>query len=92
MNKQDIIKYLQENYTEVKVAEMLDEEITNWVEDGWEDEYESEFDAYVESSRGEAESAIRQALIDQVRAKVGQDLDYETLDCAIRDVFSMLDK
>jgi len=92
MNKQDIIKYLQENYTEVKVAEMLDEEIINWVEDGWEDEYESEFDAYVESSRGEAESAIRQALIDQVRAKVGQDLDYETLDCAIRDVFSMLDK
>jgi len=92
MNKQDIIKHLQENYTEIEVAEMLDEEIINWVEDGWEDEYESEFDAYVESSRGEAESAIRQALIDQVRAKVGQDLDYETLDCAIRDVFSMLDK
>ena len=55
---EELLNYLNQNFDEQKVAEMLDEEIINWVDADWEEDYESEYDWYIDHNNNEAEDEI----------------------------------
>jgi hypothetical protein len=63
----ELLNYLKENFTEEKVAEMLDEEIVNWVDPDWEEDYESEYDWYVDHNNKEAEDEVINQIIIEVK-------------------------
>ena len=67
---EELLDYLEKNYGEMKVAEMLDEEIHNWVESDWEDNYESEYDWYLDHNNNEAEDVI----INKIKSEVAKNL------------------
>lgn len=52
------IAKIEENFSEDKVCEMFDEEVLEWVDKDWEDDYESEYDWYVDHNNGEAQDTI----------------------------------
>lgn len=54
-----ILDTVRAEYSSERVAEMLDEEILNWVDSEWEAEgYDSEYDWYSDYGNGEAEDVI----------------------------------
>jgi hypoxanthine phosphoribosyltransferase len=64
---EELLNYLKENFTQEKVAEMLDEEILNWVAPDWEEDYESEYDWYVDHNNKEAEDEVINQIIIEVK-------------------------
>jgi len=74
-------EWLKENYTDLSVAEMIDDEIFsgNWIDyDQMEDEgYESEYDYYVDYGHGEAESAVIERIINDLKSNF--ELDFDTI-------------
>jgi hypothetical protein len=66
-------EWIENNYPENKVEEMLDEEINggNWIDTDQmeEEEYESEYDYYMDYGNGEAESAVRTEIINDLKSQ-----------------------
>jgi broad-specificity NMP kinase len=88
---EELLNYLRQNFDEQKVAEMLDEEIINWVDADWEEDYESEYDWYVHHNNNEAEDEI----VNQIKNEVKKDLpnlptEIDVFD-VIKEVFPILD-
>lgn len=57
----------------------FDAQILEYLDDDWEDEFDSEYDAYIEQGRGEAEYDILSALISHIGYDIN-DLSEEDLD------------
>lgn len=49
---------IKEHFSEERVIEMYDDEVLEWVDDDWEDDYESEYDWYIDHNNGEAQDVI----------------------------------
>jgi len=64
----DLMQKIRDRFDESEVMGMYDEELTGggWLDEGWEDEFESEIDAYQEQGRGEAEDAVIDQIIQSV--------------------------
>ncbi len=92
MSKAAVIDYFNEHYPTDVVDGLLDQEIIEWVDDGWEDGYESEYDYYIDHNSGEAEAAVRNMLIAKACDYAGTNLEFEDIDCIIRDLYDVLDK
>ena len=77
-----VLEYVKENWSEDELVEALDEEIMEWVDaDTVEEEFDGDtYECYCETGRGEAESAIFQNLIGQLRREFGSDLTEEDKD------------
>ena len=56
-------QWINKEYSEMNVAEMLDNEILNWLDDDWEEEFDDEFEWYSEFGGGEAEDVIVEQII-----------------------------
>jgi hypothetical protein len=73
--------WIKSNYDEMKVTEMIDEEINsgNWTdsEQMEEEGYESEYDYYMDYGRGEAEGAVMDEIINDLKKEF--DLDFDTI-------------
>jgi hypothetical protein len=54
---------IKEQFSEEDVAGKFDNEILEWVEDGWEDDYESEYDWYIDHNNEEAQDVVISKLI-----------------------------
>lgn len=71
--------WIKDKYSELKVAEMLDEEINSgkWVdtEQMEEEGYDSEYDYYVDYGRGEAEDAVMDQIVSEL--KNNHELDFD---------------
>jgi broad-specificity NMP kinase len=83
---------IKEKYSEEKVAEMFDEEILEWVDSDWEQEYESEYDWYVEHNNGEAQDVIIEQIIDWYKKEYNKSLsdnDYSQLFDKIKSHYSL---
>lgn len=65
---------IKEQYSEEKVAEMFDNEILEWVDPDWEDEYESEYDWYMDHNNGEAQDVIIEQIINWYRSEYKKEL------------------
>jgi len=90
------LKDIEGNFPEDVVAERFDEEIFsgNWIDSYWKDDYESEYEWYVEHGRGEAESAVIGGLIDWWKEKYGfeKELDKYNIKIyeGIREIYYIL--
>lgn len=92
--------WILQNYSEEKVLEMFDEEVVGggWIDrDVMEDEgYEYEYDYYVDYMNGEAESAVRHEIVQDLENRF--ELDFDTIGDNtdiyqfINDTFDILNK
>jgi hypothetical protein len=54
---------IKEEFDEDKVISMFDDEVLEWVDSDWEDEYESEYDWYMDHNNGEAQDSVVNQII-----------------------------
>lgn len=66
--REEIVIFLETKYPEETVVILLDEEILNWVDSDWEEEYESEYDWYIDHNNGEAEEVTLSLLCREVES------------------------
>lgn len=57
------IAKIREHFPEDTVIETYDNEVMEWIDDDWADEYESEYDWYVDHNNGEAQDVVINSLI-----------------------------
>jgi hypothetical protein len=70
-----IMSKIKEEFDEEKVAKILDEEILEWVDSDWENNYESEYDWYQDHNNGEAQDVVVNSIIDWYESKYEKKLD-----------------
>ena len=63
----ELLEFLEKNYSEEKVVEMFDEEILNWVKEDWNEDYETEYDWYIDFRNGEAEDEVISNITNDIR-------------------------
>jgi broad-specificity NMP kinase len=83
---------IKENYSEEKVAEMFDEELLEWVDPDWEEDYESEYDWYMDHNNGEAQDVVIESIINWYRGKFNKKLssnDYSELFDKIKSNYNL---
>lgn len=80
MNKtaEEIFEIIKSHWSEDTVINRFDNEVIEWVEDDWEEEYDDEFSAYQETGRGEAEDVIINEMIGWYEAKHNNEEKLET--------------
>ena len=77
-DKQEIIKTCYDHVIKnFDLPEMFDEEILEWVDDDWEEEYESEYDHYMDFGHGEAEDVIRETIVNSCETDLGIKLNLD---------------
>lgn len=55
---------IKEKYSEEEVVEDFDNEILEWVDPDWEEDYESEYDWYIDHNNDEAQDVVIGKIID----------------------------
>jgi tRNA A37 N6-isopentenylltransferase MiaA len=65
---------VKEKYSEMDVAEMFDQELLEWVDPDWEEEYESEYDWYMDHNNGEAQDVVIESIINWYRGEFNKKL------------------
>lgn len=66
---------IKDHFYEMKVVEMFDEEILEWVDSDWEDDYESEYDWYVDHNNGEAQDSVINQIINWYKKEFDKNLN-----------------
>lgn len=93
-NLESVMSKIKEEYDEMKVAEMIDEEVLSggWVESDWEEEYESEHGWYGDFGTGEAEDVVINDIISWYESKYGalNTDDKVSLMYGIKDEFNIV--
>lgn len=98
--KEQVLEFLELNYPEDRVIQMVDEEIASgdWIDEDWNDEHETEYDWYQDFGRGEAENSIRTQIIDELIKKIGftyksynEEVGEEIYE-TINNIYEILDK
>lgn len=90
-----VVSKIVEEYSEERVELMFDEQLTSgeWLYPGWEDEHESEYDAYICQGRGEIEDSIIEHMITWYQSKYDKfdnlDVLYEVND-SIKEEYDIL--
>lgn len=78
MDAKEIFELIKKEYSEDIVGTRFDEEVCEWVDDGWEDDFETELDAYGECGRGEAEGVVIDEMINWYERQYSVELDGDT--------------
>ena len=86
-----ILETIKKEYPELRVCELLDEEIPNWLDEGWEEDFDEPYDAYCEYGNGEAEDAVRHTLINIYGNNLSQTQQF-ALEEYLREEYEILDK
>jgi len=68
---------IKDHFDEDKVIEMFDEEILEWVDSDWEDDYESEYDWYVDHNNGEAQDSVITQVINWYKKEFNKTLNID---------------
>lgn len=68
---------IKEEYSDMDVAKMFDEELLEWVDPHWEDEYESEYDWYMDHNNGEAQDVVIEHIINWYRKEFNKEVKDE---------------
>lgn len=83
---------IKEKYSEDEVTSKLDEEIFNWINDGWEEDYDSEYEWYTEHNNGEAEEVVIDEIINWYKNTYNKDIsddDYSILFDKIKSEYNL---
>ena len=84
---------IKEQFDEDKVIGMFDEEVLGWVDSDWQDDYESEYDWYVDHNNGEAQDSVISQIIRWFETTYNQSLlsdDIVALTDAIKEEYDTL--
>lgn len=88
---EDLLNYLKENFSEATVTEMLDEEILNWIDDDWGEDYENEHDWYLDHNNNEAEDNIVKQIINDAKKSL-PNLDVKIdIEEVLKELYRFLD-
>jgi hypothetical protein len=68
---------IKEHFDEDKVIGMFDDEVLEWVDSDWEDEYESEYDWYVDHNNGEAQDSVITQIINWYKKEFNKTLSID---------------
>lgn len=71
------ITRIKEEYSEDEVASRFDDEMMNWIEEDWEEDYESEYDWYIDHNNGEAQDVVIGAMIDWYKVNFDKELGFD---------------
>ena len=66
---------IKDHFDEDKVIGMFDDEVLEWVDTDWEDEYESEYDWYVDHNNGEAQDSVITQIINWYKKEFNKTLN-----------------
>jgi hypothetical protein len=66
------ITKIKDKFSEDEVNILFDNELLEWVDPDWSDEYDSEYDWYVEHNNGEAQDVVIDQLIDWYMKEYGE--------------------
>jgi len=69
------IAKIKDHFDEDKVIGMFDDEVLEWVDTDWEDEYESEYDWYVDHNNGEAQDSVITQIINWYKKEFNKTLN-----------------
>lgn len=85
--KESIIEYLKSNYDEDTLLLEVDNAMSEFLGDDWKDEFEDEYEAYIETGRGEAELQVRGEIEKEILKKLDITTEkyYETIGQEIWD-------
>lgn len=56
-------------FSEEQVVERYDEELLEWVDEDWQDDYESEYEWYIDHNNGEAQDVVIKELTNWYKSK-----------------------
>ena len=76
------ITRVKEEYSDDEVAARYDNEIMEWVEPDWEDDYECEYDWYIDHNNDEAQDVVISSIISWYKNTYNKDIsddDYSEL-------------
>ena len=68
---------IKDHFDEDKVIGMFDDEVLEWVDSDWEDEYESEYDWYVDHNNGEAQDSVITQIINWYKKEFNKTLSID---------------
>lgn len=66
------ISKIKDKYSDDDVISRFDEEILEWVDSDWENEYDSEYDWYIDHNNGEAQDVVITELISWYKKEFGK--------------------
>lgn len=84
---------IKDHFDEDKVIGMFDDEVLEWVDSDWEDDYESEYDWYVDHNNGEAQDSVINQIINWYKKEFNKNLnidEYSELFDAIKSEYDCL--
>lgn len=68
---------IKDHFDEDKVIGMFDDEVLEWVDSDWKDEYESEYDWYVDHNNGEAQDSVITQIINWYKKEFNKTLSID---------------
>jgi len=68
------ITRIKEEYSDDEVASRYDLEIMEWVDPDWEEDYECEYDWYIDHNNGEAQDVVIGEMIDWYKRTYDKDI------------------
>jgi hypothetical protein len=86
------IAKIKDEFDEDIVIGMFDEEVLEWVDSDWSNDYDSEYDWYVDHHNGEAQDVIINHLINWYESSFGKITDdqHHELNDAIKEEYDCL--
>lgn len=73
--KEAVIEFLKKEYEENDLQFQVEEASRDFLDDGWEEEFEDEYEAHQETGHGEAESQVSVTIQNEILSQL--DLTYE---------------
>jgi hypothetical protein len=96
--KESVVEFLEKTYTEEKITDDIDDCMSDYLDSDWEDEFEDEYSAYLETGNGEAELHVCTEIYEDILKKLNmthqeysQAIGEEVWD-TVKEVFDCLDK
>ena len=86
------ITRIKEEYSDNEVASRYDLEIMEWVDPDWEDDYECEYDWYIDHNNGEAQDVVIGEMISWYKNTYDKDMsddDYSELFDEIKSEYGL---
>lgn len=83
---------IKEEFSEDRVMEMYDEEILEWVDPDWEDDYESAYDWYIDHNNGEAQDVVIGSMINWFKGEYNKEVgdnEYTELFYEIKEEYNL---
>ena len=87
------ITKIKEQFSDEEVISNYDEEILNWVEEDWADDYDSEYDWYIDHNNGEAQDVVVSDIINWYKGEFSKELsldEYSDLYDAIKSEYGLI--